>query len=56
HTIAGIFILIMAITLIHDMVTAKDFIFNCVMVNSFQLNAEAVENSFAEYAGPCRPK
>lgn len=51
HTIAGIFILIMAITLIHDMVTAKDFIFNCVMVNSFQLNAEAVENSFAEYAG-----
>ncbi len=51
HTIAGIFILIMAITLIHDMVTAKDFIFNCEMINSFQLDADALENSFAEYAG-----
>lgn len=51
HTIAGIFILIMVITLIHDMVTAKDFIFNCVMVNSFQLQAQTLENSFAEYAG-----
>lgn len=51
HTIAGIFILIMAITLIHDMVTAKDFIFYGVMVNSYQLQADALENSFAEYAG-----
>ena len=51
HTLVGLLILVMVITLIHDMVTAKDFIFNCVMVNSFQLDAEALENSFAEYAG-----
>jgi len=51
HTIAGIFILIMAVTLIHDIVTAKDFIFYGIMVNSFQLDSEALENSFAEYAG-----
>ena len=51
HTIVGIFVLIMAITLIHDIVTSKDFIFNCVMVNSFQLDSDSLENAFAEYAG-----
>lgn len=51
HTIVGILALIMIITLIHDMVSAKDFIFNCLMVNSYQLQAETLENTFAQYAG-----
>lgn len=51
HTIAGLFILIMAVSLIHDMATSKDFILNCIMANSFQLNSETLENTFAEYAG-----
>lgn len=51
HTIVGILVVIMGATLIHDIVTAKDYLFNCIMMNSFQLAAEPMENAFAEYAG-----
>ena len=51
HTIVGILVIVMAVTLIHDIVTAKDYIFSGILMNSFQLAAEPLENAFAQYAG-----
>lgn len=51
QTIVVIFVIIMVATLIRDIVTSKDYIFNCIMMNSYQLAAEPLETSFAEYAG-----
>jgi len=50
HVIAIAAILILGGNMIHDMVTAKDYIFNGVMLNSVYLEQESIEKAFAEYA------
>lgn len=51
HTIAGILVIIFAVSCIHDIITAKDFNFYGIMMNSFQLSSEKMEAGFGEYAG-----
>lgn len=50
HVIAIAAILILGGNMIHDMVTAKDYIFNGIMLNSVYLDQESMENAFSEYA------
>lgn len=50
HVIAIAAILIFGGNMIHDMVTAKDYIFNGIMLNSVYLDQESMENAFSEYA------
>ena len=50
HVIAIAAILIFGGNMIHDIVTAKDYAFNGVMLNSVYLEQEALESTFAEYA------
>ena len=50
HTLAGIFLLIVVITLTHDMLTSKDYNFYAIMLNAASLPAEELEAAFAEYA------
>lgn len=51
HTIAGIFALIIIISLIHDIVTAKDYNFYACMFNSSRISSESLAAAFTEYAG-----
>lgn len=51
HTFAAIIIVIFVSIFIHDMVTAKDYNFYGVMLNSSYLDEDALEASFGEYAG-----
>lgn len=51
HVIAVVAIVIFGSSMIHDMVSAKDYIFNGIMLNSSYLDQEPIENAFAEYAG-----
>ena len=51
HTAAAIVILIIAVSLIYDVVTQKDFIFYNVMLNNTYLSGDLLETSFGEYAG-----
>jgi len=51
HTAAAIVILIIAVSLIYDVVTQKDFIFYNVMLNNTYLSGDLLESSFGEYAG-----
>ena len=50
HTIAAILILIFGITFIHNIVTAKDYNFYGIMLNSSILDGDAMAESFGEYA------
>ncbi len=50
HTAVAIIILIIAGSLIHDIVTQKDFNFYCVMLNNNYLSGDLLESSFGEYA------
>lgn len=50
HVIAIIAVLVFGGNLVHDMVTAKDYIFNGIMLNSSYLDQEPMEKAFAEYA------
>lgn len=49
HVIAIIAILVFGGHLIHDIVSSKDYIFNCVMLNSSYLEQEQLSDAFAEY-------
>ncbi len=51
HTLAAVFITFMAVSLIHNVVTAKDYIFNGIMLNAYSLSSQSIETAFAEYAG-----
>lgn len=51
HTIVTIFVIILGATLIHDILSAKDYIFYGIMLNSVGLSSENMENTFGEYAG-----
>ncbi len=50
HTLGAIFGLIFIISIVHDIATSKDYAFRGIMLNSFQLSADALESAFAEYA------
>lgn len=50
HTIVAIAVLLLGITLIHDVLSAKDYIFNGIMLNSAGLSSESMGSSFGEYA------
>lgn len=51
HTFAAILIIIFAVSLVHNIVTAKDYSFYGIMLNAPSLDGEAMEASFGEYAG-----
>ena len=51
HTIVILIVAIFGSIWIHEIVTAKDYNFYGIMLNSFQLSGEALGNSFSEYAG-----
>ncbi|MCM1126362.1 MAG: hypothetical protein NC429_07805 [Lachnospiraceae bacterium] len=51
HTIVILAVIFFGITLIHDITSAKDYIFYGVMLNAVQLSEEGMENAFSEYAG-----
>ena len=48
--IAGIAAVIFLSIMIHDMITAKDYNFYALMLNSQHLNDTAISESFSEYA------
>lgn len=50
HTIVIILVLVFGGALIHDIVSAKDYCFSAVMMNATLLSADAMGDSFAEYA------
>ena len=50
HTIVTIVVLLLGIALIHDVLSAKDYIFNGIMLNSAGLSSESMGSSFGEYA------
>lgn len=50
HTFVCIFVLILAVTFIHDITTAKDSVFCAYMFHSSQVSSESLSSSFAEYA------
>lgn len=51
HTIISIAVILLSATLIHDILSAKDYIFYGIMLNSIGLSSESMESSFGEYAG-----
>ena len=51
QTLAAIFISFMAFSLIRNIVMAKDYIFNAIMLNAYNLSSQAISDTFAEYAG-----
>lgn len=51
HTIAAVLIIIFGTSFIYNIVTAKDYNFYGIMLNSSTLDGEAMETSFGEYAG-----
>ena len=50
HTIVTIVVILLGITLIHDILSAKDYAFYGIMLNSVGLSSESMESSFGEYA------
>lgn len=50
HTLVAVCILIFGGALIHDILSAKDYGFYSIMLNSSLLNSDAMEESFADYA------
>lgn len=50
HTLAAICAVFAIIALIHDVSTSKDYIFNGMMLNSYQLPSDELSTAFAEYA------
>ncbi|MGN1181212.1 MAG: hypothetical protein ACI4SD_08350 [Suilimivivens sp.] len=51
HTIVTIIVIIALVSYIHALVTAKDYNFYGIMLNSSSLDGDALETSFGEYAG-----
>lgn len=51
HTLAAILIVFFAVTLGHDILSAKDYGFYGVMLNSTMLSGTKMGTAFAEYAG-----
>jgi hypothetical protein len=51
HTIVAIIVVIIGIVWIHNIVTAKDYNFYGIMLNSSHLDGDALEASFGDYAG-----
>lgn len=50
HTLVAICAVFAVIALIHDVTTSKDYIFNGLMLNSYQLPSDELSAAFAEYA------
>lgn len=50
HTIVGLCIIFFAVTLLHDILSAKDYAFYGIMLNSINLDSEQLQTSFGEYA------
>ena len=50
HTLVAVCVIIFGGSLIHDILTAKDYGFYGVMLNASLLDSEAMEASFGEYA------
>jgi len=50
HTIVGLCIVFFVVTLLHDIVSAKDYAFYGIMLNSINLDSEQLQTSFGEYA------
>lgn len=50
HVIAAALIIIVAVTMIRDIVTSKDINFYAFMLNSFNLNGEELAADFADFA------
>ena len=50
HTIVGIIAVFFLSSLLHDILTAKDFCFYGIMLNSQQLSDDALKTTFSEYA------
>ena len=51
HTITAVVVILLGGTLIHDILSAKDYAFYGIMLNSIGLSAESMETAFSEYAG-----
>lgn len=51
HTLAAIIITFMAVSLIRNVAMAKDYIFNALMLNAYDLSSQALSDAFAQYAG-----
>lgn len=50
HTFVAIGVILLGGMLIHDILSAKDYAFYGIMLNSAGLSAESMENAFVEYA------
>ena len=46
QTLAAIFISFMAFSLIRNIVMAKDYIFNAIMLNAYNLSSQAISDTF----------
>jgi hypothetical protein len=51
HLLIGIMVLAVAINLITSIVNQKPYAFYAMMINSFELDAEAIQDEFGAYAG-----
>lgn len=51
HTFVAIGVILLAGTLIHDVLSAKDNAFYGIMLNAIGLSSESMESVFSEYAG-----
>ncbi len=50
HTLVAVFAVFVIIGFVHDIATSKDYIFNSLMLNSYQLSSEEFSRAFGEYA------
>lgn len=51
HTLVSIVVIILLFSLIHDIRSAKDYIFYGLMLNAINLSGDSMESAFGEYAG-----
>lgn len=51
HTIVIVCVVIFLVTMLHDILSAKDYAFYGVMLNSVDLSGDSMEDAFGEYAG-----
>ena len=50
HAFVVLLVIVLGITLVHDVTSAKEYNFYGIMLNSFFLSGEKMESAFAEYA------
>lgn len=51
HTIVIICVVVFLVTMLHDILSAKDYIFYGITLNAVDLSGDSMEQAFGEYAG-----